>query len=140
MTEKRRKLRKVAVAGAKSQECSYLDDLTTAGTLRTGHTNIHDWFGLHAGGTHNPKGVSGLQIDGYFREHSTTTEATEYLDPAGYYYDPGNPYGREQYGHDSQFVLRLPTDWNGKLVVTGPPGVRGQYANDFIISDFVLSK
>jgi len=34
----------------------------------------------------------------------------------------------------------LPEIWNGKLVVTGPSGVRGQYANDFILSDFILGK
>jgi pimeloyl-ACP methyl ester carboxylesterase len=37
-------------------------------------------------------------------------------------------------------VIRLPDKWNGKLVITGAPGVRRQFANDFIISDFVLSK
>ena len=39
-------------------------------------------------------------------------------------------------------MIRLPKeeDWNGKLVVTGAPGVCKQYALDFIISDFVLSR
>jgi fermentation-respiration switch protein FrsA (DUF1100 family) len=37
-------------------------------------------------------------------------------------------------------VIRFPNDWNGKLVITGAPGVRAQYANDFIISDWVLDK
>jgi hypothetical protein len=37
-------------------------------------------------------------------------------------------------------VIRVPDDWNGGLVVSGAPGVRGQYANDFIIGDWVLSK
>jgi len=134
------KARKVSVTGAEFQELSYLDDLTTAGTLRTGHTNIQDWFGLHAQGTRNPQGVSGLQIDGCFPSDSTTTQAAEYSDSIGYYYDMGNSYGRKQYPHDSQFVIRFPDSWNGKLVITGAPGVRGQYANDFTISDFVLSK
>ncbi|MDQ4008869.1 MAG: tannase/feruloyl esterase family alpha/beta hydrolase, partial [Actinomycetota bacterium] len=31
-------------------------------------------------------------------------------------------------------------DWNGGLVVSGAPGVRTQYANDFIISDWVLDR
>ena len=43
-------------------------------------------------------------------------------------------------GRGSRFVIRFPDEWNGKLVITGPPGVRGQYANDFIIGDFVLEK
>ncbi len=36
--------------------------------------------------------------------------------------------------------MRLPDNWNGKLVIAGPPGNRTQYANDFVISDYVLSK
>lgn len=144
MSEKVGKIRKVSVAGAEFQECSYLDDLTTAGTLRTGHTNAQDWHGLHAQGTRNPRGVPGLQVDGHFPDDSATTAAREYLEPrpgvGAYYYDPGNFYGNRKYPHDSQFVLRFPNDWNGKLVVTGPPGVRGQYANDFTIGDYALAK
>jgi hypothetical protein len=37
-------------------------------------------------------------------------------------------------------VMRFPGDWNSKLVITAPPGLRGQYANDFIISDYVLAE
>ena len=37
-------------------------------------------------------------------------------------------------------MIRLPERWNGQLVVTGAPGVRKQYANDYIISDWVLSQ
>ena len=37
-------------------------------------------------------------------------------------------------------MIRFPAHWNRKLVVTGAPGLRGQYANDFIIGDFVLAK
>ena len=37
-------------------------------------------------------------------------------------------------------MIRLPNDWNGKLVITGAPGVRRQYANDFIIGDWVLAR
>jgi hypothetical protein len=36
--------------------------------------------------------------------------------------------------------MRFPADWNGQLVVTGAPGVRKQYANDYIISDWVLAQ
>jgi len=110
-------------------DSAYLNDLTTAGTQLTGHTNIIDWFGLHAGETRNPRNVPGLQIDGYFLDgESKTTRA------------PGNLYGNKRLPFDSQFVIRFPTAWNGKLVITGAPGIRGQYANDFMISDFVLKK
>lgn len=33
----------------------------------------------------------------------------------------------------------MPDPWNGKVVVTRAPGVRSQYANDFIIGDWVLA-
>jgi hypothetical protein len=122
------RLRSVFVLGAEYQEWAYLDDLTTSGTSPKGHTSIVDQFGLHAKDTRNPTGVPGLQIDGYFRDDSETTK------------QPGNFYGNRRFPHDSQFVIRFPNDWNGKLVVTGPSGVRGQYANDFIIGDFALKK
>ena len=48
--------------------------------------------------------------------------------------------GTHGWNHDSQFVIRLPDDWNGKLVITGAPGVRKQYASDFVIGDYVLGK
>jgi hypothetical protein len=128
------------VRGAKI-DCEYLDDLTTTGTQKTGHTNEFDWGGtnpaapayptrLHAHDTKTPeKKVPGLQIDGYFLDDdSSTTRA------------PQNFYGNQKYPYDSQFVIRFPVHWNRKLVVTSAPGLRGQYANDFMISDFVLAK
>lgn len=111
----------IRVPGAERQELTRLADLTTAGTTLTGHTDRTDWAGLNAPGTVNPVGVSGLQIDGYFPDTSTFN----------------NTHG---WHHDAQFVIRLPDHWNGGLVITGAPGVRKQYANDFIISDWVLGR
>ena len=119
------------VPGAEKQDADWCPDLTTR-TLTEDHTRRDDWTGLNAVETANPAGselIPGIQIDGYFPDSSRT-----------------NNYNQEDFGagfsHDSQFVIRLPNkeDWNGKLVVTGAPGVRKQYALDFIISDFVLSK
>ena len=112
---------RVTVPRAEHVERACLDDLTTAGTVLSGHTNPNDWAGLHAPGTTNPTGVAGIQIDGYFPDDSTTNT-------------------NNGWDHDSQFVVRLPDDWNGGLVVSGAPGVRAQYANDFIISDWVLAQ
>ena len=111
----------IDVPGAEVQEAACLDDLTTAGTVASGHTNVDDWTGLHAPGTSNPSGVPGIQVDGYFPDGSTDNT-------------------NNGWNHDSQFVVRLPDDWNGKLVVSGAPGTRRQYANDFIIGDWVLAQ
>src|SRR4051794_11034663 len=104
----------VEVPGAEMQKSACLDDLTTAGTSTTGHTDPSDWEGLHASGTENPTGVPGLQVDGYFPDDSTFNS-------------------ENGWSHDSQFVIRFPNEWNGKLVVTGAPGIRKQYSTDFII-------
>src|SRR5690606_41757676 len=53
-----------AVPGAEKQVSACLDDLTTAGTIASGHTVPADWAGLHATGTRNPSGVPGVQVDG----------------------------------------------------------------------------
>src|SRR6266542_887179 len=111
----------IVVPGAERQEVARLADLTTAGTVASGHTDPADWAGLHAPGTVNPTGVPGIQIDGFFPDRSSFN----------------NEHG---WHHDAQFVIRLPDHWTGGLVITGAPGVRKQYANDFIISDWVLAR
>ncbi len=112
---------KIVVPGAEMQKVACLDDLTTAGTVASGHTRAADYAGLHTPGTVNPTGVPGIQVDGYFPDTSTTNT-------------------NNGWNHDSQFVIRIPDDWNGGLVVTGAPGNRTQYANDFIWSDWVLAQ
>jgi hypothetical protein len=111
----------VAVPGAAYEVGACLPDLTTAGTVAGGHSDPAQWAGLQPAGAHNPTGVPGVQIDGYFPDTSTfnTTHG---------------------WNHDSQFVIRLPAHWNGGLVVAGTPGNRAQYANDFTISDWVLAR
>jgi len=115
-----RGIQHLTVPGAEHLEAACLDDLTTAGTLMTGHTDPNDFAGLSVPGTVNPTGVPGIQLDGYFPDTSSfnTTHG---------------------WNHDAQFVIRLPRDWNGGLVVAGPPGTRRQYASDVIISDSVLA-
>ncbi|MFE4258481.1 tannase/feruloyl esterase family alpha/beta hydrolase [Streptomyces sp. NPDC056883] len=109
------------VPGAEYAVTARLADLTTTGTVPTGHTESKDWEGLEAPETVTPSGVPGVQIDGYFPDTSTTN-------------------AHHGWNHDAQFVIRLPDHWNGGLVVAGPPATRRQYANDRIISDQVLAK
>jgi hypothetical protein len=111
----------IRVPMAEHQEVSCLDELTTAGTVASGHTVTADWAGLTHTGLPQPSGVPGIQIDGYFPDTSTTN-------------------ANHGWHHDAQFVIRLPDRWNGGLVVSGTPGNRRQYANDRAIADFVLSK
>ncbi|HWM06734.1 MAG TPA: 3-hydroxybutyrate oligomer hydrolase family protein [Actinophytocola sp.] len=106
---------------AAHQQVSCLDELTTAGTVESGHSVEADWTGLTQASLPQPSGVPGIQVDGYFPDTSTTN-------------------ANHGWNHDAQFVLRLPDRWNGGLVVTGSPGNRRQYANDRAIADFVLSK
>lgn len=97
----------LTVPGAERQQLACLDDLTTAGATLSGHTDVTDWAGLHAAGTRNPTGVPGIQLDGFFPDTSTTNATRGWF-------------------HDAQFVIRLPDNWNGKLVITG--GARGSRA------------
>ena len=105
---------------AQQQKLSCLADLTTAITVATGHTNPSDWAGLNAPGTRNPSGVPGIQVDGYFPD--TSTEHQQRLEPRRPVRDPP------------------PRRWNGKVVVSGAPGTRAQYAGDYLFSDWLLSK
>ncbi|HEY0691768.1 MAG TPA: tannase/feruloyl esterase family alpha/beta hydrolase, partial [Kribbella sp.] len=114
------RMKDVHVPGAAYQQSACLPDLTTAGTVASGHTNPADYAGLTHAALPQQSGVPGLQIDGYFPDTSTTNT-------------------NHGWNHDSQFVLRLPAHWNGGLVVSGSPGVRAQYANDKAISDWVLA-
>ncbi|GAA3791404.1 tannase/feruloyl esterase family alpha/beta hydrolase [Streptomyces chiangmaiensis] len=112
---------RIAVPGAELQQVSCHDDLTTSALAGTQYTDTADQAGLTARGTHNPSDVPGTQIDGYFPDTSrlNTTHG---------------------WNHDAQFVIRLPEHWNGKLVVTGAPGVRKQYSMDTLVSDWVLAQ
>jgi hypothetical protein len=112
----------VKVPGAEKQLNACLEDLSTPYLVVTNHTDISDWGTLHSQSTRNPSGaVPGIQIDGYFFDTSTT-----------------NTYNG--WAHDAQFVIRLPDNWNGKLVITGAPGVRKQYATDYLLSDWFVAR
>ncbi|GAC1444701.1 MAG: tannase/feruloyl esterase family alpha/beta hydrolase [Vulcanimicrobiaceae bacterium] len=44
------------------------------------------------------------------------------------------------YAANERFVLRVPTAWNGKLVIAGTPATRSEFANDAIWSDLALAR
>lgn len=112
----------IKVPGAVKQLNWCLEDLSTPYLILTNHTDASDWGTLHSRTTRNPAGaVPGIQVDGYFYDTSTT-----------------NTYNG--WAHDSQFVIRLPDNWNGKLVITGAPGVRKQYATDYLLSDWFVAR
>ncbi|GAA3378923.1 tannase/feruloyl esterase family alpha/beta hydrolase [Streptomyces sannanensis] len=115
------RLNLLRIPGAAHQQASCLDELTTAGTVGSGHTDPADWAGLTPKDLATPTGVPGIQIDGYFPDTSTTNT-------------------NHGWKHDAQFVVRLPDNWNGGLVVSGSPGNREQYANDRAIGDWVLAR
>ncbi|MFH8800764.1 tannase/feruloyl esterase family alpha/beta hydrolase [Streptomyces sp. NPDC017936] len=115
------RLAQVRVPGAAHQQAACLGELTTAGTVGSGHTDPADWAGLTPKDLTVPTGVPGIQIDGYFPDTSTTNT-------------------NHGWNHDAQFVVRLPDRWNGGLVVAGTPGNREQYANDRAIADWVLAR
>ncbi|MGW0188972.1 3-hydroxybutyrate oligomer hydrolase family protein [Streptomyces sp. NPDC003362] len=112
---------RLRVPGAAHQVTDCLSELTTAGTVASGHTDPADWAGLTPKDLAVPGGVPGIQIDGYFPDSSTTNT-------------------NHGWNHDAQFVIRLPDRWNGGLVVAGTPGNREQYANDRAIADWVLAR
>ncbi|AKN73150.1 3-hexulose-6-phosphate isomerase [Streptomyces sp. PBH53] len=109
------------VPGAAHQQTACLAELTTAGTVASGHTDPADYAGLTPKDLPTPTGVPGIQIDGYFPDTSATNT-------------------NHGWHHDAQFVIRLPDHWNGGLVVAGTPGNREQYANDRAIADWVLAR
>ncbi len=111
----------ITVPGAEMQRVECHDDLSATTLAAKGRSDASDWAGLHSKQTVNPPAGAGMQIDGYFPDDSTTN--TTY-----------------NWNHDSQFVIRLPEQWNGQLVITGAPGVRKQYAPDYILSDWFLSQ
>ena len=109
------------VPGAESQTVTCQEDLSATVLATKGRSDIGDWATLHSRQSRNPPAGAGIQIDGYFPDDSTTNTTNGVT-------------------HDSQFVMRFPANWNGQLVITGAPGVRKQYAVDYIISDWVLSQ
>ena len=92
--------------------CFASTDLTTANGATTPANN--SIASLPAGAfTPITKAVPGIQLSGRFAD-----------DPTG----------------EGRFLLRLPNDWNGRLVVAGASGTRSEFNGDFAWSDYVVQK
>jgi alpha-beta hydrolase superfamily lysophospholipase len=112
------------VPGAECQLRFDLPDLATPMLSALNRTDPSDWGTLHSQRTKNPLLAGpGVQIDGYFPDSSVSNSTNGWL-------------------HDAQFVMRFPRAdlWNGKLVITGAPGVRKQYATDYLLSDWFVAR
>jgi Tannase and feruloyl esterase len=112
---------RIVVPGAQFQRAACLGDMTTFALAHSDYTNPADYALQVPSATVLPRGVPGIQVDGYFPDTSTFNT------------DHG-------WNHDAQFVIRLPDRWNGRLVITGAPGVLTQYTQDPAISDKVISE
>jgi pimeloyl-ACP methyl ester carboxylesterase len=112
---------KVKVPGAEMQRLACLGDMTATAQAASDYTDASDWASLAPVGQRKPSGVPGLQVDGYFPDTSTANTT-------------------HGWAHDSQFVMRFPDQWNGKLIITGAPGVRKQYAHDVEVGDHAISR
>lgn len=111
----------IVVPGAQFQRLGCLDDMTTYALAHTDYTNPADYALQVPAATILPRGVPGIQVDGYFPDSSTFNT-------------------NHGWNHGAQFVIRLPDHWNGRLVITGAPGVDTQYDQDPNISDKVISE
>jgi len=143
-----------AALGAEWIDCHQLSDLTTTNNPYT-DPNTLTGMGFPPPGSGsldsnktNPASppVSGLQIDGYFHDGCNAYQ----VEPAlvaknGSTFIPGCTPSTSgtcsaQCHHDSQFVIRIPDDWDGHLLTAGTPGIRDAFASDFILSDYAMEK
>lgn len=140
--------------GADWLDCHRVADLTTTGNpwtdpgALTGMGYPPPGSGtLNSHYTHpTAPAVPGLQLDGYWPDGCNAFQVEPVLtNKAGQPWVPGctpRPGGTCTIAchHDGAFVIRIPDSWRGHLVTAGTPGIRDQFASDFVFSDYVLAK
>jgi hypothetical protein len=120
------------VPGAEHTQAVCLEDLTTFSSERRGTAaGTRDNQVLQSAYTEYPEqAVPGIQIEGWF------PDSCDHYEPEPTSFMPRCANGLR---HNSQFVIRIPFDWNGEhLVITGAPGVRDQWASDLVVGDWML--
>src|SRR5438067_5323127 len=138
--------------GAEWLDCHQVADLTTSNNPFTAPGSLTGMgFPPPGSGTLNSNktnptspAVTGLQIDGWFADACNAFQAEPALTAKdGTPFIPGcTP--RTVVGqtcnsgchHDAAFVIRIPDGWDGHLLSAGTPGIRDQFASDFILSDY----
>jgi hypothetical protein len=146
-------------------DCHQVSDLTTTGNIYTDYGSLTGMgFPPPFSGSLNSNKttptsppVPGIQLDGYFNDGCNAYQ----VEPASVTAtgNPNNPTATPQpfipgctppattgqtcfsnCHHDGAFVIRIPDDWTGDLLSAGTPGIRDQFASDFILSDYAMEK
>ena len=139
--------------GAEWIDCHALADLTTTGntTYTDNFTTTGYGFPPPASGALNSNktnptapAVPGIQVDGYFHDGCNAfqpepPQLAAFMQTCTPTFVAGNTC-LSQCHHDAAFVIRIPDAWNGRLLTAGTGGIRDQFSNDFIFSDFAMEK
>ncbi len=139
--------------GAQWLDCHRVADLTTTSNPWTDPGSLTGMgYPPPGSGTLDSKythptapAVAGLQLDGYWPDACNAFQAEPVLvNKAGAPWFPGCTPATaggtcaSRCHADGSFVLRIPDTWNGRLMTGGTPGIRDQYASDFILSDWAM--
>ena len=116
--------------------CFHSTDLTTANATTTPADNSITTFadGVTAlpGGGFTPTTDRGVISPALAANRTPITKAVPGVQLDAWIAD--DPTGQ------ARFLIRLPDDWNGNLVVAGSSGTRSEFNGDFSWSDYVIQK
>jgi hypothetical protein len=142
-----------ATLSAQWLDCRRLADLTTTSNAYTDPGSLTGMgYPPPGSGTLNSHythptspPVPGLQIDGFWADGCNAFQPEPVLVAKnGAPFFPGckPPTGSgtcvDGCHNDGSFVIRIPDSWNGRLMTAGTPGIRDQFASDFVFSDWAM--